>query len=206
MSKRAKRSGKTRAQRAAAARRRAALREGAVWHQSAEEAALAVKPRYNGYACGHGAHGNAKYDRTREKREWKRQLRQEGALRGPFPVLEDAPPPNSGAAGTRAATEQPETPAKRPGHPAMVPHVSPAGFAASHRPRPCRPATHGHPSLKRTIPAALSCCGDRAGIAWLRSPNGPANRQRAASRSARPASRPECGPARSSRWTGRSQP
>lgn len=206
MPKRAKRSGKTRAQRAAAARRRAALREGAVWHQSAEEAALAVKPRYNGYACGHGAHGNAKYDRTREKREWKRQLRQEGALRGPFPVLEDAPPPNSGAAGTRATTEQPETPAKRPGHLAMVPRVSPAGFAASHRPRPCRPATHGHPSLKRKIPAALSCCGDRAGIAWLRSPNGPANRQRAASRSARPASRPECGPARSSRWTGRSQP
>ena len=26
-----------------------------VWRQSAEEATLASKPRYNGFACGHGA-------------------------------------------------------------------------------------------------------------------------------------------------------
>ena len=36
-----------------------------VWRQSAEEATLASKPRYNGFACGHGAHGSAKYSRAR---------------------------------------------------------------------------------------------------------------------------------------------
>ena len=59
---------------------------GAVWHLSAEEATLAKKPRYNGYACGHGAHGDAKYNRAKQKRAWKSAIRQEGAPRGPFPV------------------------------------------------------------------------------------------------------------------------
>lgn len=45
-----------------------------VWHQSAEEATLVKKPRYNGFACGHGAHGSAKYDRNKQKREWRKQL------------------------------------------------------------------------------------------------------------------------------------
>lgn len=27
------------------------------------------KPRYNGFACGHGAHGKRKYDRNAEKRK-----------------------------------------------------------------------------------------------------------------------------------------
>lgn len=55
-----------------------------VWRQSAEEATLASKPRYNGFACGHGAHGPAKYSRARAKQAWKRQMRQEGASRGSF--------------------------------------------------------------------------------------------------------------------------
>ncbi|MCI8424319.1 MAG: hypothetical protein HFJ72_01455 [Adlercreutzia sp.] len=55
-----------------------------VWRQSAEEATLASKPRYNGFACGHGAHGSAKYSRARAKQAWKRQMRQEGASRGSF--------------------------------------------------------------------------------------------------------------------------
>ena len=57
-----------------------------VWRQSAEEATLASKPRYNGFACGHGAHGSVKYSRARAK---QRQMRQEGASRGsfPFPAL-----------------------------------------------------------------------------------------------------------------------
>lgn len=55
-----------------------------VWKQSAEEATLAQKPHYNGFACGHGAHGPTKYDRNRSKRQWKAQLRQEGASRGSF--------------------------------------------------------------------------------------------------------------------------
>ena len=55
-----------------------------VWRQSAEEATLASKPRYNGFACGHGAHGPVKYSRARAKQAWKRQMRQEGASRGSF--------------------------------------------------------------------------------------------------------------------------
>lgn len=55
-----------------------------VWRQSAEEATLAAKPRYNGYACGHGAHGEVKYRRAKEKQAWQRQMRQEGASRGSF--------------------------------------------------------------------------------------------------------------------------
>ena len=33
--------------------------KGAVWHMSSEQATLAKMPKYNGYACGYGAHGNA---------------------------------------------------------------------------------------------------------------------------------------------------
>ena len=58
-----------------------------VWRQSAEEATLASKPRYNGFACGHGAHGSAKYSRARAKQAWKRQMRQEGASRGSFLIV-----------------------------------------------------------------------------------------------------------------------
>ena len=53
-----------------------------VWRQSAEEATLAAKPHYNGFACGHGAHGSAKYSRARAKQAWQRQMRQEGASLG----------------------------------------------------------------------------------------------------------------------------
>lgn len=55
-----------------------------VWRQSSEEVTLAKKPHYNGFACGHGAHGSVKYNRTKSKRELKQQLRQEGASRGSF--------------------------------------------------------------------------------------------------------------------------
>ena len=49
-------------------------KDAVVWRQSAEEATLAAKPRYNGFACGHGAHGPAKYSRARAKQAW-RQIR-----------------------------------------------------------------------------------------------------------------------------------
>lgn len=42
-----------------AKRKKRAPKSGAVWRMSAKEATLAKKPRYNGYACGHGAHGDA---------------------------------------------------------------------------------------------------------------------------------------------------
>ncbi len=57
---------------------------GVVWRQSAEEATLASKPLYNGFACGHGVHGSKKYQRSKAKQAWKKQLRQEGAPRGSF--------------------------------------------------------------------------------------------------------------------------
>ena len=57
-----------------------------VWKQTAEEATLANKPYINAYACGHGVQGDTKYNRTKEKRTWKRDL-QEGASRGSFLFL-----------------------------------------------------------------------------------------------------------------------
>ena len=67
-----------------AKRKKHAPKSGAVWHMSADEATLAKKPHYNGYICGHGAHGDAKYSRTKSKRAWQKQLKQEGAPRGSF--------------------------------------------------------------------------------------------------------------------------
>lgn len=58
-----------------------------VWRQSSEEVTLAKKPRYNGFACGHGAHGDAKHNRAKAKRAWKQQLRREGASRGSFSLF-----------------------------------------------------------------------------------------------------------------------
>lgn len=54
-------------------------KRGSVWHQSAEEATLTQKPYYNGFACGHGVHGDTKYNRSKQKRAWERQMKQEGA-------------------------------------------------------------------------------------------------------------------------------
>jgi ribosomal protein L19E len=59
-------------------------RPNVVWRQSAEEATLASKPHYNGFACGHGAHGGVKFNRAKAKQAWKKQIRQEGASRGSF--------------------------------------------------------------------------------------------------------------------------
>jgi hypothetical protein len=59
---------------------------GPVWRQSAEEATLAHMPKYNAYACGTGAHGDAKYNRARQKQAWIKELGSEGpANRGAFP-------------------------------------------------------------------------------------------------------------------------
>lgn len=65
-------------------KKRKVSKAGAVWKQTAEEATLAKMPRYNAFACGHGPHGSAKYDRTKSKRDWKRQIGNEGASRGSF--------------------------------------------------------------------------------------------------------------------------
>lgn len=65
--------------------KRAKLAKGSVvWHLSADEATLAAKPHYNGFACGHGVQGDTKYNRAKMKRTWKNELRREGASRGSF--------------------------------------------------------------------------------------------------------------------------
>ncbi|MBR3691045.1 MAG: hypothetical protein IKL97_08135 [Eggerthellaceae bacterium] len=61
---------------------------GPVWRMSAEEATLAGKPHYNGFACGSGAHGDCKYNRTRVNRTWQKEIRNEGASRGPFESIQ----------------------------------------------------------------------------------------------------------------------
>ena len=65
-------------------RKKRVAKTGAVWRQSADEATLAQNPRYNGFACGHGAHGDRKFNRAKANRAWKTQLRQEGASWGSF--------------------------------------------------------------------------------------------------------------------------
>lgn len=70
----------------AAKRRSSVPVNGPIWHQSAEEATLASMPKYNAYACGTGAHGDAKYNRARQKQAWIEELGKEGpANRGAFP-------------------------------------------------------------------------------------------------------------------------
>ena len=61
-----------------------ASKHGAVWKLSAKDATLAKKPHFNGFACGHGVHGDIKYNRSREKRKALKQIRQEGASYGSF--------------------------------------------------------------------------------------------------------------------------
>lgn len=61
--------------------------KGVVWHMSSEQATLAKMPKCNGYACGYGAHGNAKYHRAKSKRAWKAQMQKEGASRGSFLIV-----------------------------------------------------------------------------------------------------------------------
>ena len=63
-------------------------KSGPVWHVSAEEATLRQMPKYNAHACGTGPHGDAKYNRARQKSAWQREMSREGArTRGrlPFP-------------------------------------------------------------------------------------------------------------------------
>lgn len=66
------------------AKKKRASKSGPVWHLSAEEATLAKMPKYNGHACGTGIHGETKYNRTKQKRAWKKQVSQEARTRGPL--------------------------------------------------------------------------------------------------------------------------
>lgn len=41
---------------------------------SAKQVFDATKPRYNAWACGHGVHGDVKYNRNRENRNFRKDL------------------------------------------------------------------------------------------------------------------------------------
>ena len=65
-------------------------KSGAVWHKSAVENTLDHMPKYNGFACGHGAHGDTKYNRAKAKRAWQNELEPRGARnRGLLPFLRE---------------------------------------------------------------------------------------------------------------------
>ena len=68
-------------------KKRTLSKSGPVWHQSAEEATLARMPKYNAHVCGTGAHGDAKYNRARNKQAWRNELRNEDPrMSGGLPV------------------------------------------------------------------------------------------------------------------------
>lgn len=70
-------------------KRRRIPKDGPVWRRSSEEATLDKMPKYNAHACGTGPHGDAKYNRAKQKRAWQKELdRQEARTRGPLPYPE----------------------------------------------------------------------------------------------------------------------
>lgn len=54
---------------------------GPVWQRSAEQATLDRMPKFNGHACGTGAHGDAKYNRAKQNAAWRKQLNSEETRR-----------------------------------------------------------------------------------------------------------------------------
>lgn len=56
---------------------------GPVWRKSAEEATLDAMPKFNAHQCGTGAHGDAKYNRAKAKRNW---MKEEARNCGPLPL------------------------------------------------------------------------------------------------------------------------
>ena len=68
-------------------RKNTAPKSGPVWHRSAVEATLNQMPKFNAYACGTGAHGDAKYNRAKQKRDWRREIDREGACNRRPPLL-----------------------------------------------------------------------------------------------------------------------
>lgn len=61
-------------------------KDGPVWHRTPEQATLDRMPKYNAHACGTGAHGDAKYNRAKQERSWRRELDREARSCGPLPL------------------------------------------------------------------------------------------------------------------------
>ena len=67
-------------------KKRSVPKNGPIWHRTAEQATLDAMPKYNAHVCRTGAHGDTKYNRTKQKRAWQRDFDREGArTRGPRP-------------------------------------------------------------------------------------------------------------------------
>ena len=102
-----------------ARKRKKVAKTGPVWHESAEEATLAKMPRYDAWTCGHGPHGGYGYERAKEKRAWRKQMRREGARDGLLSFSPVASPRLLGAQGKRQAAAR-VSPSP---HEARVPHA-----------------------------------------------------------------------------------
>lgn len=64
-------------------------KSGPVWRRSAEQATLDAMPKFNGFACGVGPHGDTKYNRAKQKRSWQTELScEEARTRGPLLSLQ----------------------------------------------------------------------------------------------------------------------
>lgn len=50
-------------------------KDGPVFTMTSEEATLSKMPKYNAFAGGYGTHGDSKYNRNKEKREFERRMR-----------------------------------------------------------------------------------------------------------------------------------
>ena len=62
-------------------------KRGPVWQRSAEQATLDRMPKFNGHACGTGAHGDIKYNRAKQKASWGARLdSEETRSRGSLPL------------------------------------------------------------------------------------------------------------------------
>jgi len=74
-------------------KRKRVSKSGPIWHKSAEEATLDKMPKFNAHACGTGPHGDLKYNRAKQKRNWQRELDQRGARNcGPRPCMAESSP------------------------------------------------------------------------------------------------------------------
>ena len=63
-------------------------KSGPVWHRTSEQATLDAMPKFNGYACGTGAHGDTRFNRAKSKRTWMRELAADKArMSGPYLLL-----------------------------------------------------------------------------------------------------------------------
>lgn len=51
--------------------------DGRILVMTSIEATLAQMPKYDAYSVGHGVHGDTRYNRRKEKRDFRRQLNEE---------------------------------------------------------------------------------------------------------------------------------